>query len=97
MNAIEFETDYKSGIIKIPDNYNIKSNSHLKIIVLYEEEIKKSKSKDILVDITNRYKEIDEDEIDNNIMRLKGLGKEIWDKIDLNQYIEQERDTWNDK
>lgn len=72
MNAIEFETDYKSGIIKIPDNYNIKSNSHLKIIVLYEEEIKKSKSKDILVDITNRYKEIDEDEINiNDIYKMR--------------------------
>lgn len=38
---------------------------------------------------------IDEEIKNNNIMRLKGLGKEIWDKINLDHYIEQERDSWD--
>lgn len=30
-----------------------------------------------------------------SIRELKGLGKEIWQGIDVQQYINQERDSWN--
>ena len=29
------------------------------------------------------------------VTELKGLGKEIWREIDVQQYIDQERDSWN--
>ena len=31
----------------------------------------------------------------HRITELKGLGKEIWEEIDVQQYIDQERDSWN--
>jgi hypothetical protein len=30
-----------------------------------------------------------------NIMALEGLGKEIWQGLDAQAYVEQERDSWN--
>lgn len=29
-----------------------------------------------------------------SIMELKGLGKEIWQGIDAQEYVNQERDSW---
>ncbi|MBD2104948.1 hypothetical protein [Leptolyngbya sp. FACHB-261] len=31
-----------------------------------------------------------------SIMELEGLGKEIWQGIDAQEYVDQERDSWND-
>ena len=31
----------------------------------------------------------------HSIMELQGLGKELWQDIDAQQYVNQERDTWN--
>jgi len=30
-----------------------------------------------------------------SILELKGLGKEIWKDIDIREYIDQERASWN--
>jgi hypothetical protein len=30
-----------------------------------------------------------------SIMELEGLGKEIWNGIDAQEYVNQERDSWN--
>jgi hypothetical protein len=30
-----------------------------------------------------------------NILELRGLGKEIWVNIDAQEYVNQERDSWN--
>jgi hypothetical protein len=30
-----------------------------------------------------------------SIMELEGLGKEIWQGIDAQAYVDQERDSWN--
>jgi len=30
-----------------------------------------------------------------NIMELKGLGKTIWKDVDADDYVRQERDSWN--
>jgi len=30
-----------------------------------------------------------------NITDLKGLGKEIWEKIEIDNYISTERDSWH--
>lgn len=30
-----------------------------------------------------------------SILELKGLGKEIWNGIDAQEYVNQERDSWN--
>jgi hypothetical protein len=29
------------------------------------------------------------------LRELKGLGKELWQSIDVNEYIKQERDSWD--
>ena len=31
----------------------------------------------------------------HSIMELKGLGKEIWERIDVEKYIEEERNSWD--
>lgn len=30
-----------------------------------------------------------------SIMELRGLGKEIWNGIDAQEYVNEERDSWN--
>lgn len=30
-----------------------------------------------------------------SIMDLQGMGKEIWSGIDAQEYVDQERDSWN--
>ena len=30
----------------------------------------------------------------HSILELEGLDKEIWERIDVNQYLQQERDSW---
>ena len=30
-----------------------------------------------------------------NIRQLKGLGKEVWNGIDPNEYVRKERDSWS--
>jgi hypothetical protein len=29
-----------------------------------------------------------------SILELEGLGKEVWEGVDVDQYLEQERDAW---
>ena len=31
----------------------------------------------------------------HSILELEGLGKEIWESIDVDQYLQQERDSWD--
>jgi len=31
----------------------------------------------------------------HSIMELKGLGKEVWEGIDVEKYIEEERNSWD--
>ncbi len=31
----------------------------------------------------------------HSIMELKGLGKEVWQGIDVEKYIEEERNSWD--
>lgn len=30
-----------------------------------------------------------------SILELSGLGKEIWNEIDAQEYVDRERDSWN--
>jgi hypothetical protein len=30
----------------------------------------------------------------HSILELKGLGKEIWDSVDAQEYVDKERDSW---
>jgi hypothetical protein len=30
----------------------------------------------------------------HSILELKGLGKEVWEGVDVDEYIRQERDSW---
>ncbi len=31
----------------------------------------------------------------HSILELEGLGKEIWERIDVDQYLQQEKASWN--
>ncbi|GAC1468471.1 MAG: hypothetical protein PVSMB5_13620 [Ktedonobacteraceae bacterium] len=31
----------------------------------------------------------------HSILELEGLGKEVWEGIDVDQYLEEERNSWN--
>ena len=31
----------------------------------------------------------------HSILELRGLGKEVWSGVDPDQYVEQERSSWN--
>ncbi|MDA0735335.1 MAG: hypothetical protein O2909_12205 [Chloroflexi bacterium] len=31
----------------------------------------------------------------HSILELRGLGKEIWEGIDAQEYVDQERNSWN--
>ena len=31
----------------------------------------------------------------HSILELEGLGKEIWESIDVDRYLQQERDSWD--
>lgn len=31
----------------------------------------------------------------HSIRELKGLGKEMWQSVDVDQYLEEERDSWD--
>ncbi|MCC5603111.1 hypothetical protein [Nostoc favosum] len=31
----------------------------------------------------------------HSILELRGLGKEIWNGVDAQEYLNQERDSWN--
>ena len=30
-----------------------------------------------------------------SLLELQGLGRDVWSGVDIDQYIEQERDSWN--
>jgi hypothetical protein len=32
----------------------------------------------------------------HSIMELEGLGQEIWQGVDAQEYVDRERDSWND-
>ncbi len=31
----------------------------------------------------------------HSLLELEGLGKEIWEDVDIDEYIDQERNSWN--
>ncbi len=31
----------------------------------------------------------------HSILEFRGLGKEVWEKIDVDQYLEEERNSWD--
>jgi hypothetical protein len=39
----------------------------------------------------------DDSEPEHSIMELCGLGKEIWEGIDAQEYVNQERASWNEQ
>ena len=38
MYAIEFETDIRDGMVKIPENYSKLRNAHAKIVVMIDDQ-----------------------------------------------------------
>jgi hypothetical protein len=46
---------------------------------------------ELMADLRQR---IEEGQQYHSIMELKGLGKELWQGIDVEKYIEEERSSW---
>jgi hypothetical protein len=38
---------------------------------------------------------LSEGQVKHSILELEGLGKELWQGMDAQQYVDQERDSWN--
>ncbi len=50
---------------------------------------------DLLVELANQMRDDSRDDDARSIMELEGLGKEIWEGIDAQEYVNRERDSWN--
>ncbi len=51
---------------------------------------------DILVDVTNMLRAAPPSlRSRHSVMELEGLGAELWQQIDIDEYIEAERASWN--
>jgi hypothetical protein len=49
----------------------------------------------LIEELTARIREGAASEPQHSIMELCGLGKEIWEGIDAQEYVNQERASWN--
>ncbi|QEP43618.1 hypothetical protein D5085_11080 [Ectothiorhodospiraceae bacterium BW-2] len=38
MYAIEFETEVSDGVVKIPENYKLTKNQHVRVVILLENQ-----------------------------------------------------------
>lgn len=50
---------------------------------------------DLLAELANQIREKDNNDKKRSIGELRGLGKEIWQGIDAQEYVNQERDSWD--
>ncbi len=50
---------------------------------------------DLLAELANQLREDSRKGQKRSIMELEGLGKEIWAGIDAQEYVNQERDSWD--
>jgi len=49
----------------------------------------------LLADITTMLRHQGEPRPKHSIMELEGLGKEVWQDVDVEKYIDEERDSWD--
>jgi hypothetical protein len=50
----------------------------------------------LLSELTSRLRARSEEQpCVHSVMELRGLGKEVWSGVDPDQYVEQERSSWN--
>jgi hypothetical protein len=49
----------------------------------------------LIQELTARAGESDASEPEHSILELCGLGKEIWEGIDAQEYVNRERASWN--
>lgn len=50
---------------------------------------------DLLAEIANQLRADNRKNQKRSIAELRGLGKEIWNGIDAQEYVNRERDSWN--
>lgn len=49
----------------------------------------------LIQELTDRAGESAPEEPEHSILELRGLGKEIWQGIDAQEYVNRERASWN--
>jgi len=50
---------------------------------------------DLLAELAKQVRDVDRPNGKRCIRELRGLGKEIWEGIDVSEYIRQERASWD--
>lgn len=50
---------------------------------------------DLLAELASQVRDENRRLKKHSILELRGLGKEIWAGIDAQEYVNQERDSWN--
>jgi len=64
--------------------------------IIYKEisKLSNSQKKILLTKLITEIPIVDNDPSGLNIIDLKGIGKEIWDNIDAQEYVNSERASW---
>jgi len=69
--------------------------------VVYKEVVEKVQSLDnaermeLLKYLTSLVSESETPKLKRSLLELRGLGKEIWEGIDAQEYVNQERSSWD--
>ncbi len=73
------------------------SNSTYRLILDQAQSLTVEEQLQLIEDLIARIRETNQikPKPRHSIMELKGLGKEVWQAIDVDQYIEEERASWD--
>jgi len=59
------------------------------------ESLSREEQLRLIQELTNHAGEDINSEPEHSILELRGLGKEIWEGIDAQEYVNQERASWD--
>lgn len=59
------------------------------------QALSQAEQRRLVAEISNNFQHVDAGEQDVSILELQGLGKEIWQGIDAQEYVDKERRSWN--
>ena len=59
------------------------------------QALSQSEQRRLVSEISNDLQHADSNEQHLSILELRGLGKEIWQGIDAQEYVDGERHSWN--
>ncbi len=81
MDAVEFEAIIKDGVIEVPAEYRDRFREPVRVILLAPERSAVASKAD---ELPRR-----------SILEIEGVGKDIWQAIDVDAYLDEERAAWD--